>query len=152
LLLTSENLGALLPESLDDTAKLRNRGRKVSGLLRPLGLHVLFLIVYAVIASVLAVLAGESFRLDPPETAGWWAGMMGFVWLLLVVAPLWLIVAALLIRWWWQERHGLVKGSLVSDSLLWLGLALAFLVVWKRTRPFLVPPKPKMIGTRGSTS
>ena len=95
---------------------------------------------------------GHSFTIGGPDP--WWVDteLLAAVWLFLVVAPTWLIVAALLIEWWWRERQRIVQRTLTWDLLLWFGLALVFLVAWKRTRPFLVPPKQKVVGAAGSTS
>jgi hypothetical protein len=110
-----------LVESDDDPEGPPHRGRRLAELLLPLGVHALFLIVYTLIFWVLGFLLVEPITLDSPSPSvdvEFAAGM----WLLGVVAPLWLIVAALLIWWWRQHRRELVKRTVAWDSLLWLGL------------------------------
>jgi hypothetical protein len=151
--MTREDLGATLSESLDDGARRRQSARKAGELLGPLGVHVVFLIVYTLIWFGLGYLWQRSLlpgTLDSKNETSAVAELVAAGWLELVVLPIWFIVAALLVWWWRQKRQRLVRRTLAWDSLLWLGFALAFLVTWKRTRPFLVPPKPNMIGAPGS--
>jgi hypothetical protein len=111
----------------------------LDGLSRPLGVHLVFLIVYTAIVIGLAALAGSSFTLDGND-AGFWAELCAFAWLVFIGGPIWVLVAALVVRWWWQQRQGLVQPTLVWDSLLWLGPAISLLLLLERSARRLVPP------------
>jgi hypothetical protein len=142
----------MLSESLDDAAAPRQDGRKMRELLPPLGVHALFGIAYtAIFMALVGLLVFSSFTITS-SSASFDAELLALLWLGLVVAPIWLIFAALLTWWWRQGRQGLVKRTLAWDALLWLGLWVAFLLAWKRTRAFLVPAKPEMISDSGRTS
>jgi magnesium-transporting ATPase (P-type) len=106
---------------------------------RALGVHVLFLIVYAAAFAVLTTLWGNAFSLGAPDSPAASAEFAGAMWLLLVVGPVWLLLLAVVILWWRRGRRSLWRKLLVWDALLWLGVLVVLLLPSRRTRRLFVP-------------
>jgi hypothetical protein len=106
---------------------------------RPLGVHLGALVLYAFAAFALSVLAAA------PRGIAHEVGTVGFGWLLLAVAPTWLVLGALLIGRRRQGRDNLVERAARWDYLLWLGPFLAFGLVSRKLRTFLFPGAPAAI-------
>jgi hypothetical protein len=108
-------------------------------LLRALGVHALFLVVYAVAFVTLRTLWGNTFSLDAPGSAAASAEFAAAMWLLLAVGPVWLLLLAVVILWWRRDRTALWQKVLAWDALLWLGVLVFLVLPWRRARGYFIP-------------
>jgi hypothetical protein len=135
-----DKIGTVSSGDLGQLAATRPRPRHLRELLWPLSIHLVALVVYA---GIVIVLFGES-NWDPfsDSNSGWSIHAIVVAgWLWFAGGLMWLLRLLNLIRFWLQRRQRLVPTTLVFDSLLWLGPWLGLLLVRKRSRRLIVPPR-----------
>ena len=113
--------------------------RHPDGLLPAVGVHVLFLVVYAIAFGLLTILWGSTFSLDAPDSGAASAEFAAAMWLLLVVGPVWLLLLAVVILWRRRGRVARWQTLFAWDVLLWLGVLVFLLLLWSPARRLLVP-------------